>query len=72
MNVIVIQGRIALIRYGKIYRGDKVREAEKRGAIGAILYSDPADAARLGTESGKESMRELKMDLENFKRWSYL
>lgn len=38
-----IMGKIVLARYGKIFRGNKVRLAEERGAIGVILYSDPDD-----------------------------
>ncbi|KAE9415578.1 hypothetical protein Angca_005264 [Angiostrongylus cantonensis] len=30
------------MRYGALVRSEKVAEAEKRGAIGAILFSDPA------------------------------
>ncbi len=40
---ISVAGRIALVRYGQVFRGLKVREAEKRGAIGVVIYSDPAD-----------------------------
>ena len=40
---IEVRGRIALVRYGKIFRGLKVRNAEKAGAAGVIIYSDPAD-----------------------------
>ncbi|KAL4238036.1 hypothetical protein ACF0H5_002747 [Mactra antiquata] len=38
-----VSGKIVLARYGKIFRGDKVKQAERRGAIGVILFSDPAD-----------------------------
>ena len=38
-----VRGRIALVRYGKVFRGLKVKEAQNRGAIGVIIYSDPAD-----------------------------
>jgi N-acetylated-alpha-linked acidic dipeptidase len=38
-----IKGKICLIRYGKIFRGLKVREADKRGAAGVLLYSEPDD-----------------------------
>lgn len=38
-----VDGRIVLARYGQVFRGLKVREAEQRGALGVILYSDPAD-----------------------------
>lgn len=40
---ISIRGKIAIARYGKIFRGNKVKNAEDVGAIGIILYSDPAD-----------------------------
>ncbi|MBX3354277.1 MAG: M28 family peptidase [Phycisphaeraceae bacterium] len=39
-------GKIALIRYGGLFRGLKVRNAEKAGAAAVLLYSDPADASR--------------------------
>lgn len=38
-----MKGKIALCRYGAIFRGDKVQLAVKYGAIGMILYSDPFD-----------------------------
>ena len=38
-----VKGKIVIARYGKIYRGDKVKEATKAGAAGVILYSDPND-----------------------------
>ncbi|XP_010219832.1 PREDICTED: glutamate carboxypeptidase 2-like [Tinamus guttatus] len=36
-------GKIVIARYGKIFRGNKVKNAESAGAKGVILYSDPAD-----------------------------
>jgi len=38
-----VKGKIAVARYGRSFRGIKAREAEKRGAVGLIIYSDPAD-----------------------------
>ena len=38
-----VDGKILVARYGRSFRGIKVREAERRGAVGLILYSDPAD-----------------------------
>jgi N-acetylated-alpha-linked acidic dipeptidase len=38
-----VKGAIVLTRYGKIFRGLKVRNAERAGAAGVIIYSDPAD-----------------------------
>lgn len=39
---ISVRGKIAVARYGRSYRGIKAREAEKNGALGLVLYSDPA------------------------------
>lgn len=38
-----VKGKIAMARYGRSYRGIKAREAEKHGAAGLLIYSDPAD-----------------------------
>ena len=48
-----VRGRIALIRYGYGFRGDKVAFAQKNGAIGVILFSDPAEVAKEGTDTGE-------------------
>ncbi|XP_031563734.1 glutamate carboxypeptidase 2-like [Actinia tenebrosa] len=44
-------GKIAIMRYGKIFRGNKVANAESYGAKGAILFSDPADYAPGGVDN---------------------
>jgi N-acetylated-alpha-linked acidic dipeptidase len=38
-----VKGKVAIARYGRSFRGIKAREAEKHGALGLIMYSDPAD-----------------------------
>jgi len=38
---ISVKGKIAIARYGRSFRGIKAREAQKRGAVGLIVYSDP-------------------------------
>ena len=38
-----VRGKIALARYGRSFRGIKAREAERHGAVGLIMYSDPED-----------------------------
>ncbi len=38
-----VEGKIALVRYGGAFRGLKVKEAQDRGALGVLIYSDPAD-----------------------------
>ena len=47
---ISVDGKIAIIRYGKAYRGVKPRLAAENGAVGAIMFSDPAD---YGSELGE-------------------
>ncbi|XP_023932658.1 N-acetylated-alpha-linked acidic dipeptidase 2-like [Lingula anatina] len=42
---------IVIARYGKIFRGDKVSNAENFGAKGILIYSDPADYAIDGETS---------------------
>uniref|UniRef100_A0A665U9B0 Glutamate carboxypeptidase 2 n=1 Tax=Echeneis naucrates TaxID=173247 RepID=A0A665U9B0_ECHNA len=36
-------GKIVIVRYGKIFRGNKVKNAVLAGAKGIIMFSDPAD-----------------------------
>ena len=38
-----MKGKIVLARYGGLFRGLKVRNAQKRGAAGILIFSDPAD-----------------------------
>jgi N-acetylated-alpha-linked acidic dipeptidase len=38
-----VTGKIAIARYGRSYRGIKAREAERHGAAGLLIYSDPQD-----------------------------
>ncbi|CAF1243707.1 unnamed protein product [Rotaria sordida] len=46
-----LNGSIIICRFGKIFRGNKIGNAEKYGIIGVILYSDPIDFARNSTRS---------------------
>jgi N-acetylated-alpha-linked acidic dipeptidase len=38
-----VEDKIVLVRYGGSFRGVKAQQAEKRGAKGVLIYSDPAD-----------------------------
>lgn len=38
-----VRGKIVIARYGGSWRGIKPKVAHERGAVGAILYSDPRD-----------------------------
>ncbi|OWF52174.1 putative N-acetylated-alpha-linked acidic dipeptidase [Mizuhopecten yessoensis] len=42
-NSLNVTGSVVIARYGKIFRGDKVKIAAQHGAIGIIIFSDPAD-----------------------------
>jgi len=39
-----VEGRIVIARYGRNYRGFKAKFAQQAGAIGLIMYTDPADS----------------------------
>lgn len=45
-----VKGKICMARYGKIFRGNKVKHCQDAGAIGIIMFSDPGDVAAQGTE----------------------
>ena len=38
-----VRGKIVIVRYGNSFRGVKAKVAQDHGAIGCIIYSDPAD-----------------------------
>jgi len=42
-NGISVKGKIAIAKYGRSWRGIKPKLAAEKGAIGTIMYSDPAD-----------------------------
>jgi N-acetylated-alpha-linked acidic dipeptidase len=45
-----VHGKIVLVRYGRIFRGLKVRNAERAGAAAVIIYSDPEDDGYVQTD----------------------
>ena len=38
---IEVEGKIVIVRYGRSWRGIKVKMAQEHGAIGCLIYSDP-------------------------------
>lgn len=50
-----LEGKIALIRYGSIFRGLKVKNAQDHGMIGAIIFTDPADDGNVTAANGFEA-----------------
>lgn len=47
-----VSGKIVIVRYGKLFRGLKVKFAQKYGAIGVLIYSDPADDGEVVESNG--------------------
>ncbi|XP_042894430.1 putative N-acetylated-alpha-linked acidic dipeptidase isoform X2 [Penaeus japonicus] len=46
-----VKGKIVLARYGEVFRANIAWAAEKRGAAGVILYTDPQQYAPLGEDA---------------------
>ncbi|KAI1409915.1 Zn-dependent exopeptidase [Hypoxylon sp. FL1857] len=49
---ISVKGKIVICKYSKIFRGLKVRAAEKFGAIGVIIYNDPQEDGEYTVKNG--------------------
>ncbi|KKA30578.1 hypothetical protein TD95_001109 [Thielaviopsis punctulata] len=47
-----LKGKIALARYGGIFRGLKVKRAQDLGMIGVVLFTDPGDDGEITKENG--------------------
>ena len=50
-----MEGKIALIRYGGLFRGLKVKNAQDFGAIGVIIFTDPGDDGEFTVANGYEA-----------------
>jgi N-acetylated-alpha-linked acidic dipeptidase len=48
---VTVKGSIALVRYGSLLRGLKIRAAEQYGCVGVLIYSDPLDDGPLDKDS---------------------
>ena len=49
-----LEGKIALAKYGGIFRGLKVKRAQDLGMVGAVLFTDPGDDGGVTDENGVE------------------
>ncbi|KAK6364413.1 hypothetical protein LTS17_012178 [Exophiala oligosperma] len=49
---ISLSGKIALAKYGKVFRGLKVKRAQELGMIGIVIYSDPQEDGEITEENG--------------------
>lgn len=47
----LVPGSVALVRYGRGFRGNKVHNAERYGAVAVLIYSDPADDGPIAAEN---------------------
>ncbi|KZF24437.1 glutamate carboxypeptidase [Xylona heveae TC161] len=47
-----LAGKIALAKYGRIFRGLKVKHAQEHGMVGTIIYSDPGDDGEVTEKNG--------------------
>ncbi|KAI1770963.1 Zn-dependent exopeptidase [Hypoxylon cercidicola] len=47
-----VRGKIIICKYGKVFRGLKVRAAEQFGAIGVVIYSDPQEDGEYTEKNG--------------------
>jgi hypothetical protein len=49
---ISLAGKIALVKYGGIFRGLKVKRAQELGMVGVVMYSDPGDDGEVTEANG--------------------
>lgn len=49
---ISLKGKIAIAKYGGIFRGLKVKRAQELGMVGTVIYSDPGDDGTNTDENG--------------------
>ena len=47
-----LTGKIAIVKYGGIFRGLKVKRAQELGMVGAVLYTDPQEDGEIIEENG--------------------
>lgn len=49
---VALSGKIAVVRYGEIFRGLKVKFAQDHGMAGVAIYSDPVDDGNVTVANG--------------------
>jgi N-acetylated-alpha-linked acidic dipeptidase len=50
-----LEGKIALAKYGGVFRGLKVKRAQEFGMIGVVMYSDPGDDGSVTEKNGNKT-----------------
>ena len=53
-----LAGKIAIARYGHVFRGLKVKRAQELGMVGCLIYSDPGDDGEFTEENGYKAYPE--------------
>jgi N-acetylated-alpha-linked acidic dipeptidase len=51
---ISLAGKIALAKYGGVFRGLKVKRAQELGMVGVVMYTDPGDDGEITEKNGHE------------------
>ncbi|KAI4210298.1 MAG: hypothetical protein LQ351_006822 [Letrouitia transgressa] len=52
---IPLEGKIAIVKYGRVFRGLKVKRAQELGMVGVVMYSDPQEDGEVTEENGYET-----------------
>lgn len=52
---ISLEGKIAVARYGGIFRGLKVKRAQELGMIGCVIFTDPGDDGKITEANGYDT-----------------
>ncbi|KAJ5308897.1 hypothetical protein PENANT_c013G05105 [Penicillium antarcticum] len=52
---ITLEGKIAIAKYGRNFRGLKVKRAQELGMVGVVIYSDPQEDGEITEENGYEA-----------------
>lgn len=52
---ISLKGNIAIAKYGRIFRGLKVKRAQELGMVGVVLYTDPQEDGEITEENGYQA-----------------
>jgi N-acetylated-alpha-linked acidic dipeptidase len=47
-----LDGKIALAKYGGVFRGLKVKRAQELGMVGCVMYTDPGDDGEITEKNG--------------------
>ena len=55
---ISLEGKIALAKYGRNFRGLKIKRAEELGMVGVVMYSDPQEDGEITEENGYKTYPE--------------